>query len=55
MTGVLQNLPILSLVTFLPLVGALVILILARDEDAEVVASQARWVALWASLVTFLL
>jgi NADH-quinone oxidoreductase subunit M len=55
MTGILQNLPILSLVTFLPLVGALVILILARDEDAEVVASQARWVALWASLVTFLL
>ncbi len=55
MTGVLQDLPILSLVTFLPLVGALVILILARDEDAEVVASQARWVALWASLVTFLL
>ena len=55
MTGVLQNLPILSLVTFLPLVGALVILILDRDEDPLVVANQARWMALWASLVTFLL
>ncbi len=55
MTGILQELPILSLVTFLPLVGALVILILARDEDPLVVANQARWMALWTSLVTFLL
>ncbi len=55
MTGILQELPILSLVTFLPLVGALVILILARDEDPLVVANQARWMALWASFVTFLL
>ena len=55
MTGVLQDLPILSLVTFLPLGGALMILILARDEDPEVVAGQARWTALWFSLGTFLL
>jgi NADH-quinone oxidoreductase subunit M len=44
--------PILSLATFLPLVGAVLILIMARGSDA-VVASTARWVALWTSLVTF--
>ena len=42
--------PILSLITFLPLVGALFILAL-RGED-EVTKRNARWVALWATLVT---
>ncbi|MBU8538085.1 NADH-quinone oxidoreductase subunit M [Falsiroseomonas tokyonensis] len=45
--------PILSLVTFLPLAGALVIM-LVRGED-EVVARNARWTALWASLITLAL
>jgi len=49
----MNNLPILSLVTFLPLVGAL--FILGIRGEAEVVARNARWAALWTSLVTFAL
>jgi NADH-quinone oxidoreductase subunit M len=45
--------PILSLVTFLPLVGAAFIL-LVRGDDV-VVARNARMVALWTSLITFVL
>jgi len=45
--------PLLSLVTFLPLVGALFILLI-RGE-AAVVARNARYVALWTSLITFAL
>src|SRR5215471_14244675 len=45
--------PILSIVTFLPLVGALLIFLL-RGE-AEAVARNARYLALWTSLITFLL
>jgi NADH-quinone oxidoreductase subunit M len=45
--------PLLSLTTFLPLVGAAFILII-RGED-EVVARNARYVALWTSLTTFVL
>ncbi len=45
--------PILSLVTFLPLIGAVFILAI-RGED-EVVARNARYVALWTSLMTFAL
>ena len=43
--------PILSVTTFLPLVGVLFIMAL-RGEDAAV-KSNARWVALWTTLVTF--
>ncbi|MFG1393247.1 NADH-quinone oxidoreductase subunit M [Xanthobacter agilis] len=43
--------PILSVVTFLPLVGALFILVVRGDD--EVSARNARWVALWTTLVTF--
>jgi NADH-quinone oxidoreductase subunit M len=43
--------PLLSLVTFLPLIGAFFVLIL-RGEDAAV-ARNARWIALWTSLITF--
>ncbi|MBM3486811.1 MAG: NADH-quinone oxidoreductase subunit M [Alphaproteobacteria bacterium] len=46
-------LPILSIVTFLPLVGALFILFVRGD--AETVARNARYTALWTSLITFLL
>ena len=45
--------PILSLLTWLPLVGVLVIL-LVRGDDATV-ASNARWTALWTSLIVFLM
>ena len=46
-------LPLLSLVTFLPLVGAGFILMIRGDE--EVVARNSRFVALWTSLITFVL
>src|SRR5579859_4148534 len=45
--------PLLTLVTFLPLVGAAFIL-LARGEEA-VVARNARWIALWTTLIDFAL
>ncbi|WGF89167.1 NADH-quinone oxidoreductase subunit M [Marinivivus vitaminiproducens] len=45
--------PILSLCILLPLVGALMILVIRGEE--EVVARNARWVALWTSGFTFLL
>ena len=45
--------PLLTLTTFLPLVGAAFILIIRGDE--EVAKRNARSVALWASLITFAL
>ncbi|MCO6416700.1 NADH-quinone oxidoreductase subunit M [Siccirubricoccus sp. KC 17139] len=45
--------PLLSLLTFLPLAGAAIILFV-RGEEA-VVARNARWTALWTSLLVFLL
>jgi NADH-quinone oxidoreductase subunit M len=45
--------PLLSLITFLPLAGAALILFLRGDE--ETIASNARWTALWTSLITFAL
>jgi NADH-quinone oxidoreductase subunit M len=45
--------PLLSLLTFLPLAGAAVILSVRGDE--ETVASNARWAALWTSLIVFAL
>ncbi|MDP2697762.1 NADH-quinone oxidoreductase subunit M [Thalassospira sp.] len=44
--------PILSIITFLPLVGAVFVLLI-RGEEANV-ARNARWVALWTSGFTFL-
>lgn len=43
--------PILSLVTFLPLVGVVFLLLIRGDPD--IVARNSRYVALWASLTTF--
>jgi len=43
--------PILSVVTFLPLVGALLIYLLSGDDDAA--RRNARWIALWTTLITF--
>ena len=52
MTGVnAAGFPILSLLTWLPLVGGLFIMTV-RGEEA-VVASNARWAALWTSLIVF--
>jgi len=48
-----EGLPVLSLVTFLPLVGALIILTI-RGDDA-IVARNARNVAMFASCLTFLI
>ena len=47
------HLPILSLVTFLPFIGALFIFMIKGDEAT--VARNSRQLALWASLVTFTL
>jgi NADH-quinone oxidoreductase subunit M len=43
--------PVLSVTTFLPLVGSLFILSLRGDSEAE--RRNARWIALWTTLVTF--
>ena len=43
--------PILSVTTFLPLVGALLVTALPSDGKAE--QRNARWIALWTTLVTF--
>ena len=45
---------LLSLVTFLPIFGAVLILVLARGEQ-EASYRNARWMALWTSLITFML
>jgi NADH-quinone oxidoreductase subunit M len=46
--------PLLSLTIFLPLVGALLILLLARGDE-ETAARSARLVALWTSGITFVI
>jgi NADH-quinone oxidoreductase subunit M len=43
--------PILSVVTFLPLVGALIVYISGGDDEAA--RRNSRWIALWTTLVTF--
>jgi NADH-quinone oxidoreductase subunit M len=49
-----NSFPILSLTTFLPLVGVVIILLLPSRDEA-VATRNARWIALWTSLVTFVL
>ena len=49
----LDELPILSSITFLPALGALFILFIRGDQ--ETVAYNSRVVALWTSLLTLLL
>jgi NADH-quinone oxidoreductase subunit M len=44
--------PILSLTAFLPLLGAVLIIVMARGETPEGTRN-ARWIALWTTLVTF--
>src|SRR5215475_6447618 len=43
--------PILSVTIFLPLVGALLIMMMRSDGEAE--KRNARWIALWTTLITF--
>ena len=50
----MQNFPLLSLLIFLPLVGAVLILVLARGDE-EVVARNSRWTALWTAGINFFL
>ncbi len=47
----MSDIPILSLLTFLPLVGAVLILSI-RGDDA-IVARNSRWTALWTSAINF--
>ena len=49
-----NGMPILSMVTFLPLVGAIMILLLVRGSPSET-AINSRWAALWTSLITFVI
>ena len=44
----LAGIPILSLVTFLPIAGALWIAVLNKDAKQN-----ARWIALWFTIITF--
>src|SRR5712672_3043949 len=50
---VMTSWPILSVVTFLPVLGALVIYINRGDDEAA--RRNSRWIALWTTLVTFAL
>jgi NADH-quinone oxidoreductase subunit M len=43
--------PVLSVTTFLPLLGALIIAMLPGEDEA--VARNARWIALWTTMITF--
>jgi NADH-quinone oxidoreductase subunit M len=43
--------PVLSVITFLPLFGALIIMFLPGEDEA--VARNARWIALWMTLIVF--
>ena len=51
MTSSVMTWPILSVVTFLPVVGAILIY-LSRGND-EAAQGNARWIALWTTIVTF--
>jgi NADH-quinone oxidoreductase subunit M len=44
--------PILSVVTFLPVFGTVLVYVLARGGD-EAADRNARWIALWTTLITF--
>src|SRR5712672_2610777 len=48
---VMTTWPILSLVTFLPVFGALIVYISRGDDEAA--RRNSRWIALWTTLVTF--
>ncbi|MDC7786497.1 NADH-quinone oxidoreductase subunit M [Rhodoplanes sp. TEM] len=43
--------PVLSVTTFLPLLGAILIMLLRAEDDS--VKRNARWIALWTTVITF--
>jgi len=47
-----MNWPVLSVVTFLPLLGALLIVLMVRG-NGPLAKGTARWIAMWTTLVTF--
>ena len=47
----MANWPVLSVTTFLPLIGVLFLVMLKADEAG---ARNARWIAFWTTLITFL-
>src|SRR6266702_5158932 len=49
---VMTTWPILSVVTFLPVLGAVLVYVLARGSD-EAANRNSRWIALWTTLITF--
>ncbi|MDG2243945.1 MAG: NADH-quinone oxidoreductase subunit M [Rhodospirillaceae bacterium] len=53
MNGFVENLPLLSVITFTPLLGVLLLLTI-RADDPEIVARNSRWVTLWVTVGTFL-
>ncbi len=53
MNGFVENLPLLSVVTFTPLLGVLLLLTI-RADDPEIVARNSRWVTLWVTVGTFI-
>ena len=48
----MMNWPILSVVTFLPLLGALLVVLFVRGDERWA-RGTARWIALWRRSVTF--
>ena len=51
MSGSVMTWPILSVVTFLPVLGAILIYLSRGDDDAA--RGNARWIALWTTVITF--
>ncbi len=51
MTSSVMTWPILSVVTFLPVVGAILIYLSRGDDEAA--RRNSRWIALWTTIVTF--
>ncbi len=51
MTSLTTTWPILSVTTFLPLLGALLVWLSRGDDEAA--KGNARWIALWTTLITF--
>jgi len=51
MSASIMTWPVLSVVTFLPLVGAALVYLSRGDDEAA--RGNARWIALWTTLITF--
>ena len=49
-----MNIPYLTILLLIPLVGAAFIFLFARGKDKELVAKNAKYTALWTSIFTFL-